>query len=510
MGFTDLNKPKKTNGADNVNVSNPNTTFGEILVANLDPIAQGDFVHNINPQIFTTSSFDGASVSSESGSAILQSGINPLGSATVQLRRRLEYRPGQGSMMRATALFDTPSAGNAQFIGAGTAECGYFIGYFAGNFGILHAETGQREIRKLTITTGEGSNDVTITLDGDSIVVPIVGGGDIHQTAYQLSLADYSQVGTGGWLADVISGSVYFIAARSNSTSTGSYSVSGTSIVGSFTREKVGEAQTNTFITSGSFNTDRLDGTGPSGMVLDPQKGNVYQIGYQYLGYGNAFFSVEDPETGKPVPVHMIKNANARTTPVLKDPNLSVLATSANIGGTTSKTMKTVSMAAFTEGAVAKLDPKFAKSFTFSGVNNSNYVPLAILKANRVYRGGSSFGEFDILRFNGSNESTNKTLTVGFFLNAEIDGAVNFQEVGSDVSIVSYAALTPTGAGANSIVDIANLTPFYEFVVGPLSSTDLDLEELKYIFGPGSSFILAIKTSGTVAGQVGINWFEQQ
>ena len=118
MGFVNLkNAPKKTNGADNVNVSSPNSTFGEVLVANLDPIAQGDFVHNINPQTFTTSSFSGATVSQLSGTAILESGTSASGSATVSLRRRLEYRPGQGSLMRATALFDT-SAGNAQFVGA--------------------------------------------------------------------------------------------------------------------------------------------------------------------------------------------------------------------------------------------------------------------------------------------------------------------------------------------------------------------------------------------------------
>ena len=33
-------------------------------------------------------------------------------------------------------------------------------------------------------------------------------------------------------------------------------------------------------------------------MVIDPQQGNVYQIGYQYLGFGNAHFSVEDEDTG--------------------------------------------------------------------------------------------------------------------------------------------------------------------------------------------------------------------
>lgn len=508
MGFTDLNKPKQVNGADSVSIDSPNTSFGEVLVSNMVPLAQGDFIHNINNQIFSVSEFGGGTATTVSGNAELSSGTSASGSCTVQLRRRLEYRPGQGSLMRATAVFDTPSAGNAQFVGAGTAECGYFIGYFGGFFGILHSETGAREVKKYTVTTGEGTNPVTVTLDGDSVIVPVSGNSDLSQTAYQLSLGDYSQVGKGGWLADAQGDTVYFISARSNSTSTGSYSVAGTSIGGSFTREQVGEAQTNTFVTSGSFNNDKLDGSGPSGMVLDPQKGNVYQIGYQYLGYGNASFSVENPETGKLTLCHTIKNANTRTTPVLKDPNLSVLATSANIGGTTSKVLKTASMAAFTEGIVMKLDPKFSRSFMFSNLAGSTYSPLAILKANRFFDGRSSFGEFDIMRINASNESTSKTLTVGFFLDAEIDGDVDFQYVDEANSIVSYSDLDPV---SDSIVNISNLTPFHEFVVGPLTGLSQNLEDLRFVFGPGSNFVIGIKvSSGNITGQVGVNWFEQQ
>ena len=510
MGFTDLNKPKKTLGADNVYIDQPNSAFGEVLVSNMSPIGQGDFIHNINTQIFTTSSYAGGSITTANGNAELSSGTNTSGSATVQLRRRLEYRPGQGSAMRATAVFDTPGAGNAQFVGAGTAECGYFIGYFGTNFGILHSETGAREVRKYTVTAGEGTEDVTVTLDGSSIVVAVSGNNDLSQTAYQLSLGDYSQVGKGGWLADAQGDSVFFIAARSNSTSTGAYSVtSGGSIDGTFTREQVGAAQTNTFIASGSFNIDTLDGKGPSGMTLDPQKGNVYQISYQYLGYGNVVFGVEDPETGKLARVHMIKNANSRTTPVLKDPNLGVLATSANIGGTESKTIKTASMAAFTEGGVTKLDPKYAKSFTFSNINSATYKPVAIMKANRFFDGRSSFGEFDILRVNASNESTAKTLTIGFFLDAEIDGDVDFQYINETESMVSYSTLDP-GVGGDAIVDIANLLPFHEFVVGPAAAGAQNIEDLKYVFGPGTNFVIAIKTSGQITGQVGVNWFEQQ
>ena len=509
MGFTDLNRTKQTAGGSvEVAVTEPQSTFGEMLVANLLPVAQGDFVHNISSQIFTTSSFSGGNVTSSAGQAVLESGTNAAGSATVQLRRRLEYRPGQGSLMRATAVFDTPDAGNAQFVGAGTAECGYFIGYFAGNFGVLHSETGAREVRKFTVTTGEGTEDVTVTLDGSSVVVPVSGNNDTSQTAYQLSLRDYSQVGNGGWLADAVGSDVFFIAARSNSTSTGSYSItSGGSIAGTFSREQIGTAQTNTFITSGSFNKDKLDGTGPSGMTLDPQTGNVFQIGYQYLGYGNAYFGVENPATGRNIVFHQLENANARTTPVLKDPNLAILATSANIGGTTSKTLKTASMAGFTEGIVQKLDPKFAKSFTFSSVSSATYVPIAIVKANRFFDGRSSFGEFDILRISASNETNNKTLTVGFFLNGEIDGDVDFQYVNETESTVSYATLDPAN---DTIVNVANLTPFHELVVGGNSGASENLENLKFVFGPGKNFVIGIKTSGAITGQAGINWFEQQ
>ncbi len=212
MGFNDLNKPKKTLGAENVNIAGPASTFGEVLVTSLDPIAQGDFVQGINSQVFVTSSFGGSSVTVVSGNAELSSGTETSGSATVNLRRRLEYRPGQGSLMRATAVFDTPDAGNAQFVGAGSAECGYFIGYFSTNFGILHSTTGAREIRRYDITTGVGSETLTVTLDGDSTTVTVDGNSTPEQTAYQLSLGDYSQVGKGGWIADVQSVSVYFIS----------------------------------------------------------------------------------------------------------------------------------------------------------------------------------------------------------------------------------------------------------------------------------------------------------
>ena len=113
-------------------------------------------------------------------------------------------------------------------------------------------------------------------------------GNDVQQTAYQLALADYSQIGKGGWLADAISGSVIISPRDLTQHPQAPTQLLGRLLLNIYKR-KGGEDQTNTFITSGSFNIDKLDGSGPSGMVLDPQKGNAYQIGYQYLGFGNPF-----------------------------------------------------------------------------------------------------------------------------------------------------------------------------------------------------------------------------
>ena len=505
MGFNDLNRTKVSpGGSQKVEITGPASAFGEVTVEQPTPVAQGDFVYGIiNSQTFTTSSFASGSISVVSGNAVLESGNNPYGSATVLLRRGLDYRPGQGSLMRATALFDTPRTGSAQFVGAGSAESGYFVGYFADQFGVLHTQRGSREARKYTVTAAAGTANLTVTLDGDSIVVP-VSASTIISTAYQLSNADYSQVGK-GWLTDIISGSVFFLSARSGTEYTGSYSITGGTIAGAFTRVMSGQNQVNNFTPSSSFNIDKLDGTGPTGMVFDPSKGNVFQIGIQYLGYGNARFGIEDPETGVIAPFHMVKNANARTTTVLKNPNLNVLATSTNIGGTQNTALKTASMAAFTEGQVKFYDPKFAKGFSFSGINESSYVPLATFKVNRIFNNQSCFGEIDILRLAGSNETNNKTLIVALFLDAEVSGGPDFQFIDEQQSIVSIAEFDPS-----TDTFVGSPIPFYQLVVGSESSEKEDLTSLSLISGVGRTVTIGIKTSGAITGEVSINWFEQQ
>jgi hypothetical protein len=166
-------------------------------------------------------------------------------------------------------------------------------------------------------------------------------------------------------------------------------------------------------------------------------------------------------------------------------------------------------MAAFTEGMIKKLDPRFAISNTFGGVsgyNSATDAPVLALKANRVFNDMSCFSEFDILRIAASNESTAKTLTVSLYKDLKIGGSVNFKYVDSNNSAVSYALLT---AGTNT-VDTTGKIPFLTFNIGPNSAQTINIGEEELVFNIGEIVVITIHTSGAVTGEIGVNWFEQQ
>lgn len=320
-GFATIARNGSGNGiSGQSNNAAATTQFGETAVAQLSPSSQAILTHGINPVTFVTASIGTeASVTSSGNLAVLQSGTATTGSATLSLRRNIAYRAGQGSLGRMTAIFGTPAANNYQLVGLGNADCGYYFGYQGTNFGVMHITDGYREVRKLTVTAGVAtSTSVTITLSGEARSFSIAGGGTVNQTSWEISQQDYTNM-AGGWKAEAYDGTVYFIALTAGPRN-GTYSAAGTGLTATFSQTQAGVATTVNFVSQSQWNVDTMDGDGPSRFNLDKTKGNVYQVGFQYLGFGNARFAIEDSNTGQFQPVHMLKLANTRTTPVLRDP----------------------------------------------------------------------------------------------------------------------------------------------------------------------------------------------
>jgi len=79
---------------------------------------------------------------------------------------------------------------------------------------------------------------------------------------------------------------------------------------------------TDTKVVQANFNCDILDGAGESAFNYDPTLGNVFQLSFQWLGYGMITFSIENPETGGFIPFHKIKYANTSPNTSVRNPSL--------------------------------------------------------------------------------------------------------------------------------------------------------------------------------------------
>lgn len=98
-----------------------------------------------------------------------------------------------------------------------------------------------------------------------------------------------------------------------------------------------------------SWNLDKLDGSGPSALVLDPTLANLYVVDYQWLGSGRVRFGVN--VGGVTIYCHEIDNANSRSVVYMKTPNLPLRYQISNSGTGGSGTIVAICSTVLREGA---------------------------------------------------------------------------------------------------------------------------------------------------------------
>lgn len=443
------------------------TAFDEIAVAEPSLACEMHFAYGALAWQVVQQNNQSGSFSVVNHQAELSSGAAANSSSTIQSRLPVRYIPGKGVAARFTAVFDTPAAGNIQTIGIGTAQEGFFFGYNGTSFGVLHRLGGEPEVRALTVTTASSdAESITITLDGETASVPVTASGVITTTANEIAAFDYSDVGP-GWDAIARGEKVIFIAWDSSSR-TGTYSLSGaTSAVGTFAQSLAGIAPTETWVAQSSWNgQDTFDGTGPTGVTLNPQAGNVFQIKFQWLGYGLISFYAEDPDDGELHLVHAIEYANANTNPSLQVPSLKLFAQTKNVANTTDIVLKTPCMAAYIEGKIPQFGRRAGLTVESKTGLNTSYVPVMSFKMANVFNGTQNRQLLKVNLISVANDH-NKAMLFRFAGNMTLTGA-SFSEIASGQSSVlldtSATAATggqefftlPLGAGDSAIIDLSS------------------------------------------------------
>lgn len=471
------NKPRERN-IQSVEITAPLATFGEILITQSRPIVQYDALYGLRTKtdvetfIDTTASGSATVATSTYGREFkVTTGTTSGGYGVIRSKSAVHYRAGQGNVYRFTGRFGTPVANSRMAVGAFNVGSELSFGYNGTTFGILYRTAGRVELRKLTITNpASGAETATITLNGVAFTVSLTAGTTSHN-AYEIQQASIT-----GWTHQANTATVLFNAQTVGSKA-GTYSFSSTgTATGTFTQVAAGAAVIDTWIPQSSWNENKLleDNTGGTGLlnafVLDPSKGNVFQIQQQYLGYGAIIFYVEHPSTGRFIKVHTLELANSLSGPSLDQPSLKLGLFAASLGSTTNIECYSASLAGFNQGEMVPfrnpqsyLNSKSSIGTTFTSIisfrlrNQFNgYINLleAVLKNVTVSAEGTKPAEFMLL----VNPTFSGTVPVWTYLDEshsimEYDTTATTVTVGSNTSRILTSSVPKSGPISLNLVD---------------------------------------------------------
>lgn len=475
------------------------SAFGETNVAELTPIVQLSFPYNINTRLVKTNT-NGGTVTFSNNKARVSTGAGANQSAQLFSRTRVKYNAGQGSLIRFTAVFTSGAANSNQYIGVGDSGDGFFFGYSGTAFGVIRRRGGSPEIQTLTITTASSTaEDITITLNGNAKSdVTVTASGVKETTAREVAADDYSTIGD-GWNAEAVGDAVIFTSFNAENKA-GAFTLSGaTTTVGNFAETVAGAAPTDTAVAQASWSEDVMGGSGSSGVTLDQTKGNVYQIQYQWLGFGAIEFSIENPATGEFILVHRIEYANANTVPSIDNPTLPLCVLASNTSNTSDIVVETSSMAGFVEGKDEDLG--FLNSAENDIANlTTTELPILTIRNKQVFQGKLNRARIAPLYLALATEGA-KPVIFRVRLGATLTGSPAFSDVDTATSIVAIDTAASGVSDGNAVLTT---------VLGKADSEIIDFTSLKARLNPGEHItVTAEGTSGTnLEVDVSLTWIE--
>lgn len=485
----------------------PLTAFAEMLVAQPVPVLQAQFTYGINPLQFDSFPGNGGSITSANAMASISTGTSSDGFAILLSNGVVRYNAGQGALARFSAFFTTGVADSEQLAGLGHNLCSLAVGYNGTDFSVLRRTDGNTEIRTLTITTASSTaENVTITLDGvaDSTVT-VTASADPAVTAKEISDHNYLSIGT-GWATEVAGNVVTFFSLDAASHA-GSYSLSGaTTAVGSFAQIGAGSPSTDSWVAQDSWNGDKMDGTGASGITLDPTKGNVFQIRYEWLGFGGIQYSIQHPQTREFIEVHSIAYGNANTAPSLSNPTMPISLTCRNLGNTTSLTVKSSSVAGLIEGIDSDLGPDFSTDRLFVIGNVTTEEPILTIRGLQPYSGVVNQIRNELISVSLSSNLNSATANTTFRLYGKatpINGTSYVDvETGHSATQVDKSAVD---------VDLTDSEDLGSFILSANDSQIISLKDFGIKVPPPITITITAQPSkGHASNEVGatINWKE--
>lgn len=264
------------------------------------------------------------------------------------------------------------------------------------------------------------------------------------------------------------------------------------------------------WIPQNSWNRDKLDGNGPSGMILDPTKGNVYKIQYKWLGFGNIKFYIENTENGSFALVHAIEYSNFQTIASLQNSSLQLWAEAKNNLNNSNIKLQTSCMAAFTEGDLnCDIPLRHSIKTPQISLNATNLSNIITIHNKTTYHSQDNQimitpDEISMMHVSGND------VIFTLFLNATFVGTPSYIDKDVNTSVIEHA-INQDSPPNNFTVNPTTGKEIGSFYLQNDTVEFFNLFDYNIILNPGETLTLAAKTATTGSSKVraAISWVER-
>lgn len=468
------------------------SAFNDAAVCVNRPFVQSVPSYNFIPSNFRTFDASGGSATTEDRKFKVSSGTSAGGYGAIQSFRSLNYKAGEGGLARFSGYFPSPAANSWSGIGLISLGDELSFGYNGTDFGIWHRYGGLAECRTLTISTpASGVETVSLTLNGTLYSIPVTSGTAEHN-AYEIEAWLNDDANQSAWRADQLDDTV-IICALSDGPKSGSYSVSSTgAMVGSIAQDTAGVTKTSDFIEQSSWSEDTMD-------TLDPSKGNVYQITYQDLQFGDAYFYIESPGSGKFERVHVLDVANQFTAPSLGNPSMRAGMYATNTTGTTNIDVYGGGFGFFMQGEEGKTrNPRAVEN---TQACTTSFTNILTLRNRRTYNGYINQVEIQPELIAIAAEGS-KNIEIEIRTMVDTGTEQNFTNVGTNLVSDIDTTLTTAITGGRLI---------FTTVVAGGTSEIIDLEKYRIRMPPTLKMVIQGRVTGggaAAAVSAALNYYE--
>lgn len=249
---------------------------------------------------------------------------------------------------------------------------------------------------------------------------------------------------------------------------------------------------TDTWTSQTAWNYDVMDGTGFSGMTLNPLLGNVYRIQFQWLGFGAINFFIEETNSGSFTLVHRIKYANTNANTTISYASFPVYFSNKNTTNTTAVVLKTPCISAFIEGQKIFLGPKFSLDnykTLYEGITVGTNYSILGLQNKATYQTKTNLIPIFFRMVSSTSDTTTVCYIITMIRGGTVGGTPSYTDVNTTNSVVSYDTAGTTVTGGVEIFSFAvtSTSAYYS------STTSQDLVPLDLFLSPGETLNICVK-----------------